>query len=256
MAAAMSSAQPLLMGLLSDQPLATADLTWVESTGSTNADLVNDLASNHASAWSIRIATKQSHGRGRQGRSWESPTGSIPVSIAVPLDEFTPAPTWLSAITAIALRNAIREFIAEPISIKWPNDCLIANQKFAGILIERHNNFAVVGVGINFFGAPDLPTATHLNLAKYLPALAKFIHELIFQVQQAAKLTNDQLRQQIAAELTTLGQLVEVELTDGAKIIGVAKALTDSGGLVLATEAAEIEVIAGDVNHLRSAHAS
>ncbi|MGA1328922.1 MAG: biotin--[acetyl-CoA-carboxylase] ligase, partial [Candidatus Nanopelagicales bacterium] len=124
-AAAMSSAQPLLTGLLSDQPLATADLTWVESTGSTNADLVNDLASNHASAWSIRIATKQSHGRGRQGRSWESPTGSIPISIAVPLDEFMPAPTWLSVITAIALRNAIREFIAEPISIKWPNDCLI-----------------------------------------------------------------------------------------------------------------------------------
>jgi BirA family biotin operon repressor/biotin-[acetyl-CoA-carboxylase] ligase len=244
------------MGLLGDQPLATTDLTWVESTGSTNADLVNDLASNHAAAWSIRIATKQSHGRGRQGRSWESPTGSIPISIAVPLDEFIPAPTWLSAITAVALRNSIKEFIAEPISIKWPNDCLISNQKFAGILIERQGNFAVVGVGINFFGAPDLPTATQLSLIEYLPALAQFIRELIFQVQQAAKLSNDQMKQKISAELTTLGQLVEVELTDGSKIIGVAKALTDSGGLVLATEDTEIEVIAGDVNHLRSAHAS
>ena len=71
------------MGLLSEQPLATLDLQWVDATWSTNADLLQDLSTQAAAGWSIRIASKQIGGRGRQGRSWESPNGSIAISIAI-----------------------------------------------------------------------------------------------------------------------------------------------------------------------------
>ena len=243
------------MGLLAEQPLATLDLQWVDATGSTNADLLLDLSTHAAAGWSIRIASKQIGGRGRQGRSWESPNGSIAISIAIELNQFKPAPNWLSMITAVALTDSLNKFSSEPIKIKWPNDCLTPNGKVAGNLVERNENFAVIGVGINFFAAPKIATATHLSITDYVPALAVFIGTLINQIVGTADLSDSQVKEFIRPKLSTLGQMVEVQLVSGEMFVGSAVSISDTGALIVDKNSELLEVVSGDVIHLRSADA-
>ena len=40
------------------------------------------------------------------------------------------------------------------IKIKWPNDILIESKKVSGILVERFENFCVIGVGLNINSHP------------------------------------------------------------------------------------------------------
>lgn len=256
MAEVISSHRTLLMGLLADQPLATTDLRWIEVTGSTNAVLLAQLDSGDAAAWSIRIASKQTSGRGRQGRSWESPIGSVPISVAVPLAQFKPSPSWLSLITATSLKSALAKYLTEPILIKWPNDCLISTGKFAGILIERNQDYAVIGIGINFFAAPKIAAATNLNLTEYLPPLAEVIKTLIREIQSFAVMPDQAVREQVMTQVSTIGQVVEVQLVTGEKLNGTAISITDSGALMVQTQTGQIEVLTGDVIHLRPADAS
>ena len=243
------------MGLLAEQPLATLDLQWVDATGSTNADLLLDLSTHAAAGWSIRIASKQIGGRGRQGRSWESPNGSIAISIAIELNQFKPAPNWLSMITAVALTDSLNKFSSEPIKIKWPNDCLAPNGKVAGILVERNENFAVIGVGINFFAAPKIATATHLSITDYVPALAVFIGTLVNQIVGTADLSDSQVKEFIRPKLSTLGQMVEVQLVSGEMFVGSAVSISDTGALIVDKNSELLEIVSGDVIHLRSADA-
>lgn len=244
------------MGLLASQPMLVTDLAWLEQVESTNAQLLTELAQNAAGAWSIRIASKQLSGRGRQGRSWESPMGSIPISIAIRLSEFKPAPTWLSMLTAVALKNSLQKYLTEPIQLKWPNDGLISSGKFAGILVERDADFAVIGVGINFFAAPKIQSATQLGITDYVPALANFLIELHRLIEDCSEMTDAQVQKLIAPAISTIGQQVEVQLTTGEQITGIATGITETGALMVTTKHGLVEVISGDVIHLRAANAS
>jgi BirA family biotin operon repressor/biotin-[acetyl-CoA-carboxylase] ligase len=80
---------------------------------------------------------------------------------------------WLSLITGVAAQDAAREVTGLQPDIRWPNDLLLNEKKFAGILTEMssegtHVNYAVVGIGINVNHQsfpPDLQeTATSLRL--------------------------------------------------------------------------------------------
>jgi BirA family biotin operon repressor/biotin-[acetyl-CoA-carboxylase] ligase len=244
------------MGLLADSPELLADLNWVEGTGSTNSDLLSDLTQKRAGDWSIRIATSQTQGRGRQGRSWETPNGSIAFSIAVPLNTFTPKITWLSAISAVAVSKALQPFTKLPITIKWPNDCLVAENKFAGILVELNSDYAVIGLGINFFASPSIPNTAHLQLTDYLNGLGSVIKSLYQEISQCSGLSNDEVKERISSQISTIGKDVLVELANGEKIVGMATGLMSSGALVVLTNSEQIEIHAGDVIHLRTTNAS
>jgi BirA family transcriptional regulator, biotin operon repressor / biotin---[acetyl-CoA-carboxylase] ligase len=52
-----------------------ADVRWVESTGSTNADLLAAAAEGEADGV-VLVAEEQTAGRGRLDRTWDAPSGS------------------------------------------------------------------------------------------------------------------------------------------------------------------------------------
>lgn len=243
------------MGLLSQYPHLLADLKWQQITSSTNSDLLAELAAGSAGAWSIRIATNQTSGRGRQGRSWVTPNGSIAVSIAVPIKSFQPSLGWLSAITAFAIKQALSEFLDSSILVKWPNDCLLNQKKFAGILIELKNNYAVIGVGLNLFSAPDIAQTTHLGLIDYLPPFAAILKSVFDQIMYCSNFTDVQMRDLMNKEIDTIGQDVKVDLVSGESILGKAVSLTKTGALIVEMATGNLEIHAGDVNHLRSQNA-
>jgi len=107
----------------------------------------------------LLVAEEQTHGRGRQGRTWRSVRGaSLTFSLALPL---APA-DWggLSLAAGVALADALDPPGGEgpQIGLKWPNDLWLVTgpgrgRKLGGILIETlavgRQRMAVVGVGLN-----------------------------------------------------------------------------------------------------------
>ncbi len=103
----------------------------------------------------VVVAERQRAGKGRIGRSWESPPGvnlytSILLRPAVlPMDA-----QKLTLLIAVAVAETVSGFLGCRPSVKWPNDILVGPRKLAGILLEMECEadrvkFVVVGIGVN-----------------------------------------------------------------------------------------------------------
>src|SRR3954468_5499421 len=115
----------------------------VAETGSTNDD-VAVLAREGAPEGLWLRADRQTSGKGRQGRAWQSPPGNLHASTLVRLrPDDPPAPT-LALVAAVALHEVVTPH-APAATIKWPNDLLVDGAKLAGILLERQGDAVVVG---------------------------------------------------------------------------------------------------------------
>lgn len=133
----------------------TPAIRHVEETGSTNADLLA-LAGSGAAEGSWLVAGRQTAGRGRQGRAWQSPPGNLYASTLVRLRPGDPQAATLALVAAVALDASVRAFLpqADGLAIKWPNDLLIDGAKLTGILLERQGDAVVIGIGVNLAHHP------------------------------------------------------------------------------------------------------
>src|SRR5215469_6118068 len=103
----------------------------------------------------VIIAETQTAGRGRLGRSWHS-VREAGIYFSMVLFPKTPpslAPLFTLA-TAVAMHNAVERYTGLDIDIKWPNDLLIGQRKFCGILSEIQAEvdmvkMMIIGVGLN-----------------------------------------------------------------------------------------------------------
>lgn len=137
-------------------------LITLEEATSTNQVALERVQSGEASDGDIILAKRQTAGRGRQGRPWESPDGNLFMSIVVRHDGALETAAQLSFIAAIATHAAIDDVAAgrANVACKWPNDVLINDRKTAGILLEvgRYPGDAgawiVVGIGVNLASPP------------------------------------------------------------------------------------------------------
>ena len=110
------------------------------------------------------LAEEQTGGRGRRGRKWHSPPGSgLLLSMAVSFAPHTAMrfEQW-PLLAALAVREAIADFVDVPVQIKWPNDILIDGKKVCGILTElgsyQHGRYLIIGFGVNVSADPtDFP---------------------------------------------------------------------------------------------------
>lgn len=125
----------------------------VPETGSTNDD-VAALARDGAPEGLWLRAERQSGGKGRQGRAWQSPPGNLYASTLVRVDPKHPPPPTLALVAAVALHEAVSRYTAYA-RIKWPNDITINRAKLAGILLERQGDAVVIGFGVNLAHHPE-----------------------------------------------------------------------------------------------------
>jgi BirA family biotin operon repressor/biotin-[acetyl-CoA-carboxylase] ligase len=106
-------------------------------------------------------ADEQTRGKGTRGRAWRSMPGNIYMTMGIhrrhlPPERLALLPleiglhVWDEAAARVAADN--RKFL----SLKWPNDLLYRESKVAGILMESHASFLLVGIGINVAGAPEI----------------------------------------------------------------------------------------------------
>ena len=140
----------------------------VSETASTNADLLGRLRRGETlpeGAW-LR-AERQTAGRGRLGREWQSLAGNLHCSTVVRLKRGDPAATTLSFLTGLAVFDTVEHHLppGAGIMLKWPNDTLVQGAKIAGILLERQGDVAVAGIGINIAHAPAIDGRQTTSLA-------------------------------------------------------------------------------------------
>jgi len=260
-----------------------ADVRWVSSTGSTNADVLA-MARDGAPEGIVVVADHQTAGRGRRDRRWVAPPGaSLLMSVLLRPPSRVAGGATLAA--GVALAEAVEQVAGVRAGLKWPNDLVAPSggeeRKLAGILAEADwptgttmsggyrppaptdRVVVVVGVGINVIWPRDLSgeaaevaeVATALNwlgpevdradlLVAFLRAFATRYASL---VAGGPATVLDAWR----ARSATLGRRVRIDLGRD-DIEGTAVDITDDGHLVVQTlEGDRRTITVGDVVHLR-----
>jgi BirA family biotin operon repressor/biotin-[acetyl-CoA-carboxylase] ligase len=118
---------------------------FVEECTSTQRLLDMDEAEGATAATDL-----QTQGRGRLGRTWETPPGRA-LLFSVLLHPRPPMALWpeLSLVTGDAVAAALREQTGVPAELSHPNDVLIEGRKVAGVLPEATVGRVVLGIGVN-----------------------------------------------------------------------------------------------------------
>jgi len=148
------------------------DVCHLSSTDSTNSVAVTAAEAGRPEGYVV-CAAQQTGGRGRLGRTWESPEGNLYASILLRPRCSMQEACYYSFVAAMAVYDAIALVRGDTdLQLKWPNDVLIDGQKISGILIETAPvqegviDWLVMGVGINVSSSPDNTPYPTTNLAK------------------------------------------------------------------------------------------
>jgi len=107
-----------------------------------------ELISNGVPSGSLVIAGIQTAGRGRQGRVWHSPAGSLYYSLILFPVSFRRS-NGITLSAARALQLSLRSALGLETRFKLPNDLYFQEKKLAGIILEVKDDKAVLGVGLN-----------------------------------------------------------------------------------------------------------
>ncbi len=107
------------------------------------------------------VAARQTDGRGRRGRAWESPDGNLAATYFCTTDQTPGETAQLSFVAALSVADLAANYVPpDLVSVKWPNDVLVAGAKTAGILIESSARpaggfWVAIGIGVNLQHAPS-----------------------------------------------------------------------------------------------------
>ena len=209
----------------------------VAETGSTNADLA-DLARNGAGEGLWLRAERQTAGKGRQGRAWQSPIGNLYISTLVRLRPSDPSPATLALVAAVALEEAVGAFDVG-VTLKWPNDLMIDGAKLSGILLERVGDAVVLGFGVNLAEHPEDLDRAATSLATRIAApdpgiFAETLAEAF--ARWLGRWRGEGLvavRERWLARAHAPGTALTARLADGSSVDGLFEGLTQEGALIL-----------------------
>ena len=130
------------------------NLVVFDEVDSTNNE-ARRMAEKGALEGTVILAARQTAGKGRRGRNWESPRGTGIWMSFLLRPEFEPSHASMLTLTAaMAVAQGIRRTTGLDCQIKWPNDIVISKKKICGILTEMGTNgvkinYVLIGVGIN-----------------------------------------------------------------------------------------------------------
>ena len=237
-------------------------VTVFDAIPSTNTWLAEQVADG-APQGALAVADVQTAGRGRMGRTWQSPPGAGLLFSLL----FRPAPpvtpSQVGLVVAAGVAAGLTAHLEVDARLKWPNDVLIGGKKVAGVLGDAsfrdgQADWVVVGVGLNANLAPaDFPQPPPGGVAP-TSLLAELGHPVERAALLAALLAAIEPRyaalvagQPQVAEWrwlsATLGQPVRV--TGGVAVEGVAEDIAEDGSLLVRqADGRVVSVAAGDVS--------
>ena len=228
----------------------------VALTKSTNADLLTRAVQGAPEGLWLR-ADAQDGGRGRLGRSWDSPKGNLFASTIVRLRKTDPSPASLAFVTAVAVFDAVRQIAPQiGICLKWPNDILTRDgAKICGILLERTSDAVVVGIGLNLVWHPqnlDRKVSDLLTLGVTPPDAQTTVEIVAEAFARHLGIWRQSglgaIVRQWEAHAHPRGTALSAKLPDGDELQGLYTGLDDDGALQLSLADGSIRAIhAADV---------
>lgn len=235
------------------------DIDVLPSCDSTNAVLLA-RAEAGAPSGTVVIATEQTAGRGRRGRSWfANPGDSLTFSL---LWRFAPgtAPAGLSLAVGVAVAHAMEKVGADETALKWPNDILQGGRKLGGILIELvpgAPHAAVIGIGINLHlpaGMPDDVRAASAALcaadqvADENALYAALLGELLAVLESFAGAGFAALRQEWIKRHAFQDARVSLASDFGPPQPGICRGVDGDGALLLEIDGRVERILSGEVS--------
>jgi len=142
------------------------------------------LASEHPEKPALVVATYQSGGRGRLGRSFFSPKGGLYLSVLLPKAFNLESAQLITSAASVAALQAIEQVGGMRCQIKWVNDLYLEGRKVCGIL---GINFCIPqaafplelqGTATSLFDGPSsVPASFDANLL--VASLVENLHALV-----------------------------------------------------------------------------
>jgi len=126
----------------------------VFSEVSSTIDVARDWLREGAPDGGVVLALRQTHGRGRRGRSWASPAGGLWMTIILKQDFDPGAAARLGLGLALVAAEVVSREAECDVGVRWPNDLILGGKKLGGVLAETELSgcrvtAALVSVGLN-----------------------------------------------------------------------------------------------------------
>lgn len=233
------------------------EIIYIEETDSTNALAKREKA--HKSG-TVFVAGKQTMGRGRSGRIWESDDEkALYMSILLKPDLLPEKISSITLVFGLAVFNALKGYA--DVGIKWPNDIILNSKKLSGIMCEMSGtaqkiDYVVCGVGVNVnndsFSKELGGIATSLKLEtgksyEITEIAAEILNEFELLYFEFIKNGLDNIINQYKDSCITLFKDVRVIL-NSEEIDAYALDITYEGGLLVRTEDGERVIQSGEAS--------
>jgi BirA family transcriptional regulator, biotin operon repressor / biotin---[acetyl-CoA-carboxylase] ligase len=235
------------------------EVHWCDEVPSTN-DVAAAYADRGEPEGVLVLARTQTAGRGRLGRTWQSPAGAG-VYASILLRPPAHALPLLTIAAGVAIADGVRVSTGLAPTLKWPNDLYVNDRKLAGILTEAGAradgvSHAVVGFGINLRPAA-YPPAVASRATSIEAELGREIGpgSVLAECLTALSSRYDDLRAGRTASVIDawrvyarpmLRRPVEWEEAGGRRR-GLAEDVDETGALVVRTDAGMVRVMSGEV---------
>jgi BirA family biotin operon repressor/biotin-[acetyl-CoA-carboxylase] ligase len=197
-------------------------------------------ASEGAPHGALVLAEEQTAGRGRRGRTFDSPPGEnlyLTMVLRLSLDVHRRLPLAIPLAVCIACS-------AEGVDarIKWPNDIWVGQRKLSGMLIDADlgsaGPLAMPGIGINVNGDPttnpDLrDTATSLRRELNRPIVReKLLARICNELERVIALDPASLATEYRSNSMILGREMLISSSIGDSYLATAEDIRDDGCLI------------------------
>jgi BirA family biotin operon repressor/biotin-[acetyl-CoA-carboxylase] ligase len=225
---------------------------------SSTMDIAMELARNGCPGFTIVVAERQTKGRGRLQRTWQSMLGGLYFTMVLrPQIPLALAPL-INLAAAVDLATALEALYGIQAQLKWPNDVLVEGQKLAGILSQMaaetdRIEFVNVGIGINVHNDTrhvQPPAVAVSQITDRKVSRADILAGFWDRFEQ--RLSSGNLAEVVAqwkSRAVTLGRSVKVQTLHDI-VEGRAVDLEENGGLILErSDGQRMTVVYGDCFH-------
>lgn len=191
------------------------------------------------------VAGRQTEGRGRSQRTWQSAPRAMAASLGL-------CPTWAIEswpLIPLVAGLAAAEVLGAEVGLKWPNDLVVGENKIGGILVEGSGAALVIGCGLNLWW-PDPPDGVGARWdadpgpGAVLDTASSWAERLISRLSRTPQNWG---RTEYLERSVTVGRRVTWEPNGLGKVLGI----DERGALVVETENGIDRLLGGEIRHLR-----
>ena len=249
--------------------LAVTNVVYYHETDSTNTR-AKQAAEDGEKSGTLFITECQTGGRGRRGRTWESPAGSgIWMSLLLRPEIKPFDASMLTIVAAMGMKDAIEEIIGGGTGqgeihckIKWPNDIVLGDRKICGMLTEMSAetdwiNYVVIGIGVNVnttefddsikdtASSILLQTGSSVKRSDVVVAFARHFSRYYDEFLKECNLSG--LADDYNKALINVGRDVKIVERDGS-FVAKAVGIDETGSLIVEKDGDTKRIVAGEVS--------